>query len=465
MRAHDLGLAVALSSLTAACGASSGRASAGGGGGGASPSSAHTTTDATAGTRAATSHGHGGGSAGGAGGGVGGAGQGGDATTAPSATGVGGAAGLGGAAGVGGAAQATTAPAATTSASTGAGNPFGGCLPTQQATTNGGGTCSDLDEAYTARGINVGYYPFKVLTPVPQYSGDFSGTQGTIFTSSGPWKGVVLQMIPAGSYVGLSSSGPWYNPASDCLASNSCGDPSVDACTDDSPPLRPSVGGFAWGYAYDGASHMQGWIPLDGAALEFAGFDAGHPCALGPAGVDFEVHSACNMTTSCAGDQNTCGAANKCDEGADDCGRTQCGAMSGGPLTPSAWHRTVGSPSGAHACTTTTPPNPSVACLANGSDPDFFFVYPFGAYLYWGQNSTTKAWLHYGDGVQAYFHTRDAQGVLWDFVEVLASGAPALTPASDGAGAVSPCSSTSPQDCTPCKNGGTCGWVQDVFLQ
>jgi hypothetical protein len=43
--------------------------------------------------------------------------------------------------------------------------------------------------------------------------------------------------------------------------------------------------------------------------------------------------------------------------------------------------------------------------------------------------------------------------------------APALTPASDGAGAVSPCSSTSPQDCTPCKNGGTCGWVQDVFLQ
>jgi hypothetical protein len=294
VRAHDLGLAVALSSLTAACGASSGRASAGGGGGGASPSSAHTTTDATTGTRAATSHGHGGGSAGGAGGGVGGAGQGGDATTAPSATGVGGAAGLGGAAGVGGAAQATTAPAATTSASTGAGNPFGGCLPTQQATTNGGGTCSDLNEAYTARGINVGYYPFKVLTPVPQYSGDFSGTQGTIFTSSGPWKGVVLQMIPAGSYVGLSSSGPWYNPASDCLASNSCGDPSVDACTDDSPPLRPSVGGFAWGYAYDGASHMQGWIPLDGAALEFAGFDAGHPCALGPAGVDFEVHSACN---------------------------------------------------------------------------------------------------------------------------------------------------------------------------
>ena len=104
-------------------------------------------------------------------------------------------------------------------------------------------------------------------------------------------------------------------------------------------------------------------------------------------------------------------------------------------------------------------------CLPNGPDPDAFLVYPFGAYAYWAQNSTTKAWLHYGDGVQVYFHSRDAQGVLWDFVEVLSSGAPLLTPPSDGSGAAPPCSSSNPGACTPCKNGGTCGWIKDVFVQ
>lgn len=104
-------------------------------------------------------------------------------------------------------------------------------------------------------------------------------------------------------------------------------------------------------------------------------------------------------------------------------------------------------------------------CLPNGAAIDFFFVYPFGAYLYWAQNSTTNHWLHYRDRVQSYFHTRDAQGVPWDFVEVLQTGAPALTPASDGAGAASPCSSTNPDACSPCANGGTCGWIQAVFLE
>jgi hypothetical protein len=200
---------------------------------------------------------------------------------------------------------------------------------------------------------------------------------------------------------------------------------------------------------------MQGWIPADFSRLVYAGADPSHPCALGPAGLDFEVPSACGLRTVCSGTNSTCAATNPCDEGGDDCGRTECGAMSGGVLTPSAWHRTVTAPSG-HACTTRTPPDPSVRCFANGTDADFFFVYPFGAYLYWAQNSTTKAWLHYGDHVQAYFHTRDAQGVLWDFVEVTSSGAPLLTPASDGAGA-----STG----HPCMHGGTCGWVQDVFLR
>jgi hypothetical protein len=138
--------------------------------------------------------------------------------------------------------------------------------------------------------------------------------------------------------------------------------------------------------------------------------------------------------------------------------------MSGGSLTPTAHRGTITRPTGTHACTR-TPPNDSVRCLENGSERDFFFVYPFGAYLYWAQNSTTKAWLHYGDRVQVYFHNRDAQGVLWDFVEVTASGAPVLTPPSDGSGAASPCSDTRPEACHPCQRGGTCGWIQDVFLR
>lgn len=139
--------------------------------------------------------------------------------------------------------------------------------------------------------------------------------------------------------------------------------------------------------------------------------------------------------------------------------------MSGGPLTPSAWKKTVKFPTGAgHTCSKSVP-HPSVKCFANGSDQDAFLVYPFGAYLYWAQNSTTKHWLHYGDSVQVYFHNRDAQGVLWDFVEVLASGASFLTPASDGSGSGGGCSSNNPGACTPCKNGGTCGWVQDIFIQ
>lgn len=330
------------------------------------------------------------------------------------------------------------------------------CVPSAYDTTEGGGRCGDLNEAYTARGINVGYYPFRVRSAIEMYSGDFDGTPGTTFTRGPTRGGVLMQVIPPGAYVGLASSGPWYDPPSgDCFPTGmTCGDPDRAACGSTAPPpMRPPRSGFVWGYAYSGASHMQGWIPADWERLVFAGFDPRHPCARGPAGVDYEVHSACGMTTSCAGSQSSCPATNSCTEGSDDCGRTECGAMTGGELTPSAWQRTLTAPGG-HACSMHVP-DPSIRCLANGSDPDFFLVYPFGAYLYWAQNSTTKAWLHYGDRVQAYYHTRDAQGVLWDFVEVLDSSAPVLTPPSDGSGAAS---------MRPCQHGGTCGWIQDVFL-
>lgn len=49
--------------------------------------------------------------------------------------------------------------------------------------------------------------------------------------------------------------------------------------------------------------------------------------------------------------------------------------------------------------------------------------------------SATEHWLHDGDRLQSYDHTRDAQGVLWDFVEVFSSGAPTRTPASERRGA------------------------------
>lgn len=340
------------------------------------------------------------------------------------------------------------------------------CKPGEQATTDGGGKCADLDQAWTARGINAGYYPYKAVAQVTQYSGDFGGDPASVFQAGGPTRGVILQQIPAGSYIGLSTTGPWYNPAGDCQQGDTCGNKDIDACTDNAAPLRPNVAGFYWGYAYQGASHMQGWIYYDPAAMTFAGFDAAHPCALGPAGLDYEVASACGQATACSGQNRSCGDANPCSEGADDCGRVQCGAMSGGPLTPTAHRKLVSYPAGTHKCGKDVP-NPAITCFANGNDPDpdFFLAYPFGAYLYWGQNSTTKVWLHYGDKTQSYFHTRDAQGVLWDFVEVLESGAPILTPASDGTGAGGGCSADKPNLCTPCKNGGTCGWIQEVFLK
>jgi len=339
------------------------------------------------------------------------------------------------------------------------------CIPTAASSSAGGGRCADLSEAWTGRGINVGYFPFRVRAPIEMVSGDYDGAADAVFARGPSRAGVVLQIIPVGAYVGLSSEGPWYDPPSgDCFPTGeTCGSPTRSACASSSPPRRPARGGYVWGYAYAGASHMQGWIPADFTRLVFAGFDPDHPCALGPAGLDFEAASACGQPTVCHGTNRTCGAANPCSEGADDCGRTACGAASGGPLTPRAWHRTVGAPA-SHVCTTRTPPHPSVRCFANGSDADFFFVYPFGAYLYWAQNSTTKAWLHDGDTAQVYFHTRDAQGVLWDFVEVLSSGAPVLTPASDGSGGDGACASDHPESCDPCQHGGTCGWVQDVFL-
>ena len=100
----------------------------------------------------------------------------------------------------------------------------------------------------------------------------------------------------------------------------------VAAFTDSSPPLRPGVAGYYWGYAYSGASHMQGWIPGNAANLVYAGAEEGHPCALGPAGLDYEVASACGVASTCA-DDATCGDVNSCEEGIDDCGSETCGEI------------------------------------------------------------------------------------------------------------------------------------------
>ena len=43
--------------------------------------------------------------------------------------------------------------------------PVMACIATA-AIGNGGGTCSGIDQAFSARGINAGYYPFRVLRPI-----------------------------------------------------------------------------------------------------------------------------------------------------------------------------------------------------------------------------------------------------------------------------------------------------------
>lgn len=110
------------------------------------------------------------------------------------------------------------------------------CVPTEADSTDGGGRCDDLAQAWTARGINVGYYPFKVLADTTQYSGDYDGADGVTFTRGASRAGVILQVIPAGSYVGLSSIGPYYDPGADCLPSGQCGDADVEACSASTPP-------------------------------------------------------------------------------------------------------------------------------------------------------------------------------------------------------------------------------------
>lgn len=75
--------------------------------------------------------------------------------------------------------------------------------------------------------------------------------------------------------------------------------------------------------------------------------------------------------------------------------------------------------------------------------------------------SPTKHWLHHGDHLQSDWHTRAAQGALWDLVEVLGTGAPMLTSAGASAG----CNTDDTAACDPCKHGGPCGRTQDVFLE
>ncbi len=126
---------------------------------------------------------------------------------------------------------------------------------------------------------------------------------------------------PWGAYIGLSSVGPNYNPPTGCQV-DTCGNPSRHSCSENNPPLRAPAGNgvFYWGYAYNGACHMQGWFLVSPGVLTYVGDDGTHPCALGPAGADYEVRSACGRVTRCRGTNPSCGAVNTCEEGNDDCG-------------------------------------------------------------------------------------------------------------------------------------------------
>ena len=120
--------------------------------------------------------------------------------------------------------------------------PVMACIATA-AIGNGGGTCSGIDQAFSARGINAGYYPFRVLRPIVQFSGDHDGDGATVFSAGPRRRGVVLQTIPAGVYVGLSTVPGNYDPPTGCDVAT-CGNPSRAACGDSSPALRAPVAGF-----------------------------------------------------------------------------------------------------------------------------------------------------------------------------------------------------------------------------
>lgn len=245
------------------------------------------------------------------------------------------------------------------------------------ASPTGGTPCFDMRDAFTARTINVGWFPFRVAKQVGIYSGAMDPAKCPAWDDMCPKgdagsQGVLLATLKPGDFVGLQSAAFNYAPTSakcddgpECRSTKrgdacSTSHTNTDGGTND-PTLRPGVNvgtvRYYWGYGY-GRGGLEGtdagFVPYATDTLQFAGFDPTHPCAGGAEYDDFEVHGGCDFThngtfgdhgdqqTKCTGPKvngvaqpnPTCGDQNDCAEGWDDCGI--CGGTKNEPLAAGA---------------------------------------------------------------------------------------------------------------------------------
>lgn len=277
----------------------------------------------------------------------------------------------------------------------------------------------------TRHGINIGYFPFRVESPAGGtwlYSGDYNGT------------GKRIAWLPNGVEVGLTSTA---NVGS-CNSRNGV----EGNCASNSPPLRPSAHGSQWNWCYPdrfpaagtGAiaapTSDQGWI--DAHDLVFAGYGP-HTIKRGPAGRDFEVHTAaCDGYADVAyhglpsprwGGNIECNTENSCTEGVDDCVSDDGREVFYGEGS-SMRSRCLGG-------------YEYSSLVSGGHSPDMRDGdrMPL-SYLFFAPRSNTKTYLHAGDVVKVIYRKtidiphRDAAPTrsTWYGVEIVESQCPFLAP-------------------------------------
>lgn len=289
-----------------------------------------------------------------------------------------------------------------------------GCTPdlAPDPTNNqmAGGACDGIPGAYTKRGVNVGYYPFRLLRSV-----------AFVYDGGAP---IGAGEAPRGALVALASTPSNYDAArcqdsgtsvAPCCGAGYC-QSGASACETDSPPLRAGipvtralpdgrreVTAYAfWGYvvvAAGGApANVFGWFLLDDQAAVYVGdLSEGRGPAHGPEGNEFEVAScgraprSCRVAVSALARARTCGSVNRCDEGGGDCQRCPDGG-----------------------CRRRLDPTANVSEVARASVP----ASEWGPVLRWAPDSSPRGWLRWGDEVRVHYRNYNRQGEWWVFVEV-----------------------------------------------
>ncbi len=219
-----------------------------------------------------------------------------------------------------------------------------------------GETCGGLDFAWTNAAVNIAYYPMQV------------GPAATPLISGDTWSGgggLTLMVLDPLTKVGIQST---RNPG--CL---------------ESPPLRPAIDGWVFGYVRGaaGTETSVGWMRAADLVLDLG---LGSECADGPLGQGFQVaenpysRSPSCEPLDCPG-RRSCRDANPNGEGASDCGGTAV-----------RYDRTV-----------------SADTLT----------------LRYAPAGPARRYLHRGDRVRVLYESGDP---AWIFVYALTSVAPDLTP-------------------------------------